>query len=307
MSLASTDETAARCRACGSTDEGVVVWTSRNIREGLSTRGAYVRCNSCHSLNLRPVPTAEELARAYDSVAMTQPGIPARRKGLRALLRGWFPNPHEAPGRAPAAGRRLLDVGCGAGGKLRRFQELGWDCYGTDISPQAIAHASEVVPKERLFAGVLAQAPFQEHTFDVVRTDNVIEHLLMPATDLTEARRFLRPGGHLYVYVPHADGLLVRLFRAAAISSWIPFHLTLFSVEGLKALLARAGFTDVDISSYGPPDWFELTADQYAEIHHLGSGARSASRGVARGLSRPLGLASSWAMMGDELIARATL
>ena len=42
---------------------------------------------------------------------------------------------------ADGAGRRLLDVGCGAGCSSRLAHERGFDCYGVDLSADAIDHA----------------------------------------------------------------------------------------------------------------------------------------------------------------------
>src|SRR3989344_64869 len=41
---------------------------------------------------------------------------------------------------------KLLDFGCGQGGALNYFAKLGFDCYGVDISKNAIEQARKNIP-----------------------------------------------------------------------------------------------------------------------------------------------------------------
>jgi SAM-dependent methyltransferase len=294
------------CRACGVTQDSSLLWESVNLREDLASSGAYWRCAACGSANLHPTPAISELQSAYDDILLSPPGPAQARTGLRRLLRRTFPNPHEAPGPPSTPGAKLLDLGCGSGAKLALFDRLGWDCYGIDISPRAIAHAAQIVPPQHLFAGQLSDAPFSAFAFDVVRSDNVVEHLLDPLAELRHVHRLLKRSGQLFLYVPHLGGLTLRLLRGGSISSWIPFHLTLFSRPGLKALLERAGFANVRLSSYSPPDWISLSVAQEARRRGASREAQTHLSRAAGLIARPIGWLSTAVGAGEELIGAAT-
>jgi SAM-dependent methyltransferase len=294
-----------KCRACGATNSCSLMWESANLRDGLPYRGAYWRCSGCSSGNLDPVPTVSELTKAYDTTLVSPLWRGDRRAGLRKLLRRLIANPHEAPGIPPARGATILDVGCGSGAKLAFFQQVGWSCYGVDISPREIENAAQIVPADHLYAGSLRDAPFSISSFDVVRSDNVVEHLVDPFDELTRMFQLLKPGGQLFLYVPHVNGLTVRLFAAGSILSWIPFHLTLFSSGGLLELLSRAGFSNIRVTHYTPPDWIPLSVAQSARLRGRSESFERRVSSLARMFAHPVGIVAAAAGFGDELVARA--
>ena len=95
-------------------------------------------------------------------------------------------------GRFP--GRAVLDIGCGNGLLLRRYQAAGWSVAGVDPAPWA------QTADYPLFADV-AQAP--RESYDVVMCTSVLEHIPDPAGMVTAALAVARPGGVLYMSVPN--------------------------------------------------------------------------------------------------------
>src|SRR4051812_28244763 len=67
-------------------------------------------------------------------------------------------------------GRRVLDVGCGAGTDLARFAKGGAIVTGVDISPSAIALARQNFGQQGLTADLREadgeHLPFDDNTFD---------------------------------------------------------------------------------------------------------------------------------------------
>jgi SAM-dependent methyltransferase len=101
----------------------------------------------------------------------------------------------------PAAGRRLLDAGCGTGFNLLALGRLG-RATGVDLSAEAIAFCrARGVRATR--ASVLA-LPFAEGTFDAVTSFDVLYHAWVTddGAAVRELARVLRPGGLLLVRVP---------------------------------------------------------------------------------------------------------
>lgn len=109
------------------------------------------------------------------------------------------------------AGVRLLDVGCGTGRFSERAHQRGAEVVALDVGPnllkQALARA-DVSP----VVGDGLRLPFQDESFDVVVSSEMIEHTTSPVTAVGEMARVLRPGGRLALTCPNKVWLwLVRL------------------------------------------------------------------------------------------------
>jgi SAM-dependent methyltransferase len=106
----------------------------------------------------------------------------------------------------PLAGRRLLEIGCGAGGNLRFLKSLGAEVEGVDISPRMIELAG------RLNAAAGADIPLQvvdgahlphaDACFDIVLTVTALQHNLDgPVLEslIRDIGRVLVPGGQAWI------------------------------------------------------------------------------------------------------------
>jgi len=107
----------------------------------------------------------------------------------------------------------VLDYGCGYGGKAIAY------------AAQA-QHVSGIEPVERHIAGARAFAlaagcgnvdfqvcgehviPYEDGSFDVVLSHDVLEHVDDPSRSMREIHRVLRPGGKAYLIFPPYDGAM---------------------------------------------------------------------------------------------------
>lgn len=96
----------------------------------------------------------------------------------------------------------LLDVGCARGHTLQAATDLGLTATGADISEAAVSYCSELGFTAK--HGTLAQLPFADGSFQIVTMKHVLEHTGNPREALQEIRRVLRPGGAVFIAVPHA-------------------------------------------------------------------------------------------------------
>ena len=64
------------------------------------------------------------------------------------------------------------------------------------------------------------------------------------------------------IYAPHGRSFSIRVMRGRSISSWIPFHLQLFTRTSLAILLRETGFDGVKIHGYSPPHWLPMSVMQ---------------------------------------------
>lgn len=96
-------------------------------------------------------------------------------------------------------GKKILEIGVGAGTDHLQWARSGAECYGVDLTDSAIE-----ITKRRLelygFESNLQRfdaekLPFEDHCFDLVYSWGVIHHSENPQKIIDEARRVLKPGG----------------------------------------------------------------------------------------------------------------
>ena len=100
----------------------------------------------------------------------------------------------------------LLELGCGAGDLTLWLAEKGYNAYGVDISPAAIAWAQEKAKERNIKAdfrvgSVLDLKDFPDDFFDFV-LDGYCFHCIIGEDRklfLASARRVLKPGGFFHV------------------------------------------------------------------------------------------------------------
>jgi SAM-dependent methyltransferase len=155
------------------------------------------------------------------------------------------------------AGARVLEAGCGLGQYVRYFSERGVDITGVDYAPQAVARHREAYPDSDVRIGDVEQLDFPDDSFDVYISIGLIEHYRDgPAALLTEARRVVKPHGHILLSTPYLNGarlLLARRFRGQmerVRRRGGVFYQWAFSAAELDSVLATSGFRVWDRDLY---------------------------------------------------------
>jgi SAM-dependent methyltransferase len=209
-------------------------------------------CHVCGLLFANPLPRQDELDRDYSpdgawaarraermrsleaaEARSLQSGKRRRKVAIPDRSRRLFDAlaPH-VPVYEPPSGAKMLDFGCGDGKFLNRFQDLGWETYGIELSTSVA-----------FFRHRRLTSPPQDATFEFAFLNHVLEHLSAPLALLSQLAHALREGGVLFVSVPRIDTLPVHGDLDYCISG--RRHVTCFSEECLRGLLARAGFMTV--------------------------------------------------------------
>jgi SAM-dependent methyltransferase len=102
---------------------------------------------------------------------------------------------------APVRGRRVLDAGCGLGLYLARLAEEGARVHGIEFDMERAQAAVRVTP-QALQASAEA-LPYADGSFDLVFSNEVLEHVQDDRRAVHEAVRVLAPGGRMVVFAPN--------------------------------------------------------------------------------------------------------
>lgn len=165
----------------------------------------------------------------------------------------------DARERYPLAGRRAIDVGCGAGLLAEPLARMGAAVTGVDAAPENIAAAREHAAGQGLaityHAGELAALPAAG--FDLVTSMEVVEHVTDPAAFIGELAARLAPGGLMILSTPNrtmwSKLLLVEAAeRVGAVPrgthDWDQF----LKPEELTEMIESAGLEVTDRSGLSP-------------------------------------------------------
>jgi SAM-dependent methyltransferase len=148
-------------------------------------------------------------------------------------------------------GRRVLDVGCGAGVDLVRFARAGAIVTGVDLAPAAIELARKHVEQQGVTADLRVAdgeaLPFGDDTFDLVFAHGVVQYAADGRKVVAECRRVLKSGGEAIFQVYNRISwlnALSKLMKVGLEHEDAP-ELRKYSIGEFRALLT--GFRDVRI------------------------------------------------------------
>ena len=99
-------------------------------------------------------------------------------------------------------GRRVLDIGFGAGQDLARFAQLGAQVSGVDLDPESVRFA---VDRLGASAQLGTAAAAERGTYDLALLHDVVEHQLEPVGTLADVLGTLRIGGLLSIWTPNGE------------------------------------------------------------------------------------------------------
>lgn len=101
------------------------------------------------------------------------------------------------------SGKKVLEVGIGAGTDFVNFARAGATLTGIDLTPAAARHTEQRLALENLHADVRVGSgeslPFGDDTFDLVYSWGVVHHAARPERVVRELHRVLAPGGEVRV------------------------------------------------------------------------------------------------------------
>jgi 2-polyprenyl-6-hydroxyphenyl methylase/3-demethylubiquinone-9 3-methyltransferase len=171
---------------------------------------------------------------------------PLRLAFIREAIEGHWRVENDDP--RPLAGKRALDVGCGAGLLAEPLARLGAEVTGVDAAPENIAaaraHAAGMGLSIDYRAGELESLALG--AFDLVTSMEVLEHVADKAAFLGELANRLAPGGLVVLSTPNRTArsrlLMVGLAEAVGAIPRGTHHWADFvTPDELRELLREAG------------------------------------------------------------------
>lgn len=101
---------------------------------------------------------------------------------------------------------QILEIGCGDGGNLLPFSEIGCTTTGIDISETRIRQATSFFAKHNASGNFTASDIFNingsEYPADIIICHDVIEHISNKREFLIRIKRFMKPGGITFIAFP---------------------------------------------------------------------------------------------------------
>lgn len=287
MTATDRPQAMTRCWVCGES-------RLRRVREGVSpgdlashdfaitdarygTTGAIDRCEAC---GFRQCSELTDVLGFYEDLEDPEydEGRGPRALQARKLIETLSPY---------AMGKKLLDVGAGAGILVEEAASLGYDAVGVEPSRWLAERA-----KERGLNVIHGTLPHPDATgpFDVVTMIDVVEHVPDPIAVLRDLRDVLAPGGIAAVVTPDVGSMAARLLG----KKWWHYriaHIGYFDRATFMRALGDAGLEPV---AFKRPGWY--FAGDYLAERAVGYLPRFLRPPVPRFLSRltvPLNLRDS--------------
>ncbi len=143
--------------------------------------------------------TTPLVARAFDKAALDYDAV----AGIQAKVAKTL-----VMSACASAPRSILDIGCGTGSALsqarKRWPEA--DLTGLDIAPAMLREAQRKIPRLTIIQADAGECDLIQR-FDLIFSCMMLHWFAQPAEILQRWRRWLAPGGTLYVAVPIAGSL----------------------------------------------------------------------------------------------------
>ncbi len=165
--------------------------------------------------------------------------------------RSWeiFSGLHQGEGKG-----HFLDIACGLGLTVKRFQDNGWLAEGNDIDATVKPIHEELGIRSRI--GPVESQSWDE-PFDLIQIAYAIYFITDPKAYLTGLQKLLKPGGHLAIVM--ADHLVHTSQGGPNYQ-----HTFIPTAESMEGLLARAGYRTV-LRRKVRDTWFLAATPGHAE------------------------------------------
>ena len=147
---------------------------------------------------------------------------------------------------------KVLEVGCGAGGILSRFADVGCNVLGLDYDEKFLDQARENnIP---VLCGSIERLQKRDK-FDLIILSHVLEHIVSPSIFLDRLAGHLADKGVLYIEVPSLDHVKHGGFQYDLLTYWQNAHTIHFTTKSLTLLCKKSGLVPLKTTEFIHSCW----------------------------------------------------
>jgi 2-polyprenyl-3-methyl-5-hydroxy-6-metoxy-1,4-benzoquinol methylase len=246
------------------------------------------KLDKCGFLRVDPAPSPHDLNDYYSSVYYQNPHGTyeidySDEELLHKEIRNSFLQRVVSEGLPPGIDSlTMLDIGCGEGFLLDKFQREGWTVKGLDFSSFGIEKFNGHLLGNLIVGDIYKSIDLfilEGLVFDFLNLGNVLEHVLDPRQLLTNLSKIMHEHSRILITVPNDFSTLQKLLKSKEIIEkdyWvtIPDHLNYFSLASLVDLVEETGFCNIGSYADFPIEWFLFNShSNYARDPSLGKQA----------------------------------
>ena len=152
--------------------------------------------------------------------------------------------------------KKVLEVGCGAGGILSRYADIGCEVLGIDFDENYLEAARKnSIPVK---CGSIEQLSYNEK-YDLIILSHVLEHIKYPFDFLTKLSNHLTDEGVLYIEVPSLEHVENGGYKYDLLRYYQNAHTIHFTTKSLELLCKKSGFKRIKADHFIHSCWAKST------------------------------------------------
>lgn len=188
-----------------------------NPRKKIGISTTVMKCKNCGLIYSNPQPVPLDLSMHYDMpvtdyysgdfLDIAEEGL--EYKGELDFVK-IFKSHYKETGKP-----KVLDMGCGIGSTLSKYQKAGFDIYGLEPSHTFFEKSKDYLGDDfRKIQNVpFEKAVYDNEQFDFIYSFNVLEHVYDPNGMIVQALKWLKPGGLLGLIMPSSAWLTSKIYN----------------------------------------------------------------------------------------------
>jgi len=219
----------------------------------------YLKCANCGLVYVSPrIDNRDYYTNSPDSYLASADlytslvSIPGFLYNLDLLEAFWFKRSGWLR-RSRSSRGNLLEIGSAAGYFLDSARARGWITKGIEPATTLAKWSSRYLQLD-IDNCCIEEANLNPASFDVVAAIDVIEHIWNPSEFLSRVKQLLKADGLLFLSTPNLDSNHWKIVEGVSQILEPNAHLTLFTRDTLKQILATNGFSEIKVEFIGMGD-----------------------------------------------------